>query len=44
MRLTHFAAVALLCGIPTIAQAHHGWSSYDAQKTLTIEAPLTSLR
>jgi len=44
MRLTHLAAIALLCGLPGIAQAHHGWSSYDAQKTLTIDAPLTSLR
>ena len=24
----------------TAALAHHGWSSYDADKTLTIEAPL----
>lgn len=44
MRVASLAAVALLCGLPAVAQAHHGWSSYDAEKTVTIEAPLTSLR
>ncbi len=44
MRFSHAAALTLFCGLPTFAHAHHGWSSYDAQKTLTIEAPLQSLR
>jgi hypothetical protein len=42
MRLQILAFSALLLAVP--AQAHHGWSSYDASKTLSIEAPLTSLR
>ena len=33
------AFFALVLGA-TAALAHHGWSSYDADKTLTIEAPL----
>lgn len=36
------AVVAAL--LPTSLAAHHGWSSYDAAKTLTIEGPLASLR
>ncbi|ERI54267.1 hypothetical protein N878_02685 [Pseudomonas sp. EGD-AK9] len=28
----------LLAG--ALAQAHHGWSSYDADRTLTLEVPL----
>lgn len=42
MRLPILAFSALFLAVP--AQAHHGWSSYDASKTLSIEAPLTSLR
>lgn len=30
--------------IPTVAFAHHGWSSYDASKTIEITAPLTSVQ
>lgn len=26
-----------------IAQAHHGWSSYDADQLLTLEVPLQSV-
>ncbi|MFN3769714.1 MAG: DUF6152 family protein [Ectopseudomonas guguanensis] len=26
-----------------LAQAHHGWSSYDAEQTLTLEVPLQSV-
>ncbi len=44
MRLPHIAAIALLCGLPALAQAHHGWSSYDATRTVTVNAPLSSLR
>jgi hypothetical protein len=35
------AALAALS--PAAAAAHHGWSSYDASKTLTITAPLKSV-
>ncbi len=45
MRLTVLAICALMSTVPVSSvQAHHGWSSYDAQKTLTIEAPLARLR
>lgn len=39
-RLTLAAALAL---VPAMALAHHGWSSYDAEKTLEITAPLSSV-
>jgi len=42
MRLPILAFSATLLAMP--AAAHHGWSSYDAARTLTIEAPLTTLR
>lgn len=35
-------AAALTC-LPAAALAHHGWSSYDADKTVTITAPLTAV-
>ncbi|MBO9580917.1 MAG: hypothetical protein J7498_08495 [Sphingobium sp.] len=44
MRLPLIAAAALLCALPTMTSAHHGWSSYDASKTLTITAPITEIR
>jgi len=37
-------AVALVALAPTMAAAHHGWSSYDAAKTLTVKAPLKDVR
>ena len=43
--MPHFlkgAALALLA-IPAAALAHHGWSSYDADKTITHKASLTNL-
>lgn len=43
MRLHHIAA-ALLCAAPIAANAHHGWSSYDASKSLTITAPIAEIR
>lgn len=39
-RLTFAAALAIA---PTAAFAHHGWSSYDDTRTLTVTAPLTEL-
>jgi hypothetical protein len=43
--MTRFAAVAAaaLLAAPGVALAHHGWSSYDASKTLTVEAPLKAV-
>jgi hypothetical protein len=35
-----FAAVALAATLPAAALAHHGWSSYDASKTLTVTGKL----
>lgn len=35
------AAIAIIA--PSAALAHHGWSSYDAEKVIKITAPLTSV-
>lgn len=35
------ALAALL--LPAIANAHHGWSSYDETKPITLTAPLTAV-
>lgn len=35
-------AIAVLA-VPAVALAHHGWSSYDAAKTLKVTAPLTDV-
>ena len=37
------AAAALLLAAPVAAFAHHGWSSYDAAKTLKVTATLTDV-
>ncbi|MFS0737075.1 DUF6152 family protein [Sphingomonas sp. 1P06PA] len=29
--------------VPVAAAAHHGWSSYDAAKTITVTAPLADV-
>jgi hypothetical protein len=44
MRPHFIAAFALLAAQPAIAPAHHGWSSYNAETTLTIEAPISEIR
>jgi hypothetical protein len=36
--------IASLVSIAVTASAHHGWSSYDAHKVLTIEAPLLDVQ
>jgi hypothetical protein len=36
-------AVALSFAAPITAHGHHGWSSYDAEKVLKINAPLADL-
>ena len=44
--MTHkrlIAATAAILLMPGAALAHHGWSSYDAEKTLKVTAPLTAV-
>jgi hypothetical protein len=36
-------AAALAAALPAAAAAHHGWSSYDAEQTLTITGTLAEL-
>ena len=44
IRLLPAAAIAvLIASAPAAALAHHGWGSYDAEKTLTVTAPLTDV-
>ena len=38
-----FALVAAAAALPGVAAAHHGWSSYDADKTITHQAALSGL-
>ena len=40
MRIASFAAAALIAAIPAVAYAHHGWSSYDESKPITLTGPL----
>ena len=40
--LVPFAAIAALA-IPATALAHHGWSSYDAEKVIKLTAPLSEV-
>ena len=37
-----FAAAALT--VPTLAAAHHGWTSYDATKPIKLTSPVTDVR
>jgi len=39
-RLRIVAAAALLMAAPSALLAHHGWGSYDASKTVTVEGPI----
>lgn len=39
----HFAAATALFAIPAAAIAHHGWSSYDETKPITVTGPLQSV-
>lgn len=41
-RITLFAA-ALAVSIPAAALAHHGWSSYDEAKPVTVTGPLQNV-
>ena len=40
---TRSLVAAMLAVLPAAAIAHHGWSSYDATKTVTVTAPLTQV-
>lgn len=41
--MSRLAFAAALLAVPGVAAAHHGWSSYDAAKTINVTAPLTNL-
>lgn len=38
-----FVAAAIMAAVPAAALAHHGWSSYDEAKPLTVTAPLQNV-
>lgn len=40
IRTLAFTASLALLAAPAAVQAHHGWSSYDAQKAVKVTAPL----
>ena len=42
MRIRSLVAVTLAI-VPAAALAHHGWSSYDAAKPVTVTAPLSEV-
>jgi Family of unknown function (DUF6152) len=48
MRVWTFAALAALIGWLSLtalpAEAHHGWSAYDAGKAIKVEAPIEAVR
>jgi hypothetical protein len=35
-----FVLASLLLAAPAAVLAHHGWGSYDASKTITVEGPI----
>ncbi len=35
--------IAALLAAPQVAQAHHGWSSYDAEKPIKLTAPVSGV-
>jgi hypothetical protein len=41
--LTRMLVAVAIVATPAAALAHHGWSSYDATKTLTVKAPLLAV-
>ena len=43
MTRTFLAAIAATAFAASAAQAHHGWSSYDATKTIELTAPLADV-
>jgi hypothetical protein len=43
MSRTTFFAAALMVALPSAALAHHGWSSYDESKPLTLTGALQNV-
>jgi hypothetical protein len=43
MRVARFATTALLSLVSLAAFAHHGWSEYDASKTLSLTGKVTKV-
>lgn len=43
MRIVPIAAVLLAAAIPAAALAHHGWSSYDETRPITLTGPLKNV-
>jgi hypothetical protein len=43
MSRTRFFAAALMVALPSAALAHHGWSSYDESKPLTLTGTLQNV-
>jgi hypothetical protein len=43
IRTLAFTASLALMAAPLTVQAHHGWSSYDAQKVVKVTGPLSDL-
>ena len=41
--LKRVALAAVMASLPTLAGAHHGWSSYDAGQTITHKAALSNV-
>lgn len=41
--VTRFLVAGLIATAPAVLLAHHGWSSYDDTKVLTVKAPLTAV-
>ncbi len=43
MRVLLAACLSAALAVPGLALAHHGWSSYDASRTLRVTAPLRNV-
>jgi hypothetical protein len=43
MKLAAYAVATLLAVSAVAATAHHGWSSYDESKPITLTGPLTAI-
>ena len=41
--LTRILIATAIAATPSVLLAHHGWSSYDDTKTLTVKAPLKAV-
>ena len=42
-RISYIAAAALIVAVPGVAIAHHGWSSYDEAKPITVTGKFTTV-